>query len=88
MFFNGGMRLVMLNAITGKKISETILDEVDPETGDREQETVNLPDTGRRVLHRSNELWRYMATPRIDGRVISRVFRQSTQGAADVYRHI
>jgi hypothetical protein len=33
MFFDGGMRLVLLNPATGEKISETILNEIDPETG-------------------------------------------------------
>jgi len=33
MFFDGGMRLVRLNPKTGKKISETTLDENDPRTG-------------------------------------------------------
>ncbi|MCD6392170.1 MAG: hypothetical protein J7M40_01545, partial [Planctomycetes bacterium] len=33
MFFDGGMRLVLLDPVTGKKISETVLDEKDPATG-------------------------------------------------------
>jgi hypothetical protein len=33
MFFDGGMRLVRLDAATGAKLSETVLDELDPETG-------------------------------------------------------
>jgi hypothetical protein len=33
MFFDGGMRLVLLNPATGENISETILNEIDPETG-------------------------------------------------------
>jgi outer membrane protein assembly factor BamB len=33
MFLDGGMRLVLLNPVTGKKISENVLDENDPETG-------------------------------------------------------
>ncbi len=33
MFFDGGMRLVLLNAATGEKTSETVLNEIDPETG-------------------------------------------------------
>jgi outer membrane protein assembly factor BamB len=33
MFFDGGMRLVLLDPATGEKISETILNEIDPETG-------------------------------------------------------
>ena len=33
LFFDGGMRLVRLDAKTGRKISETVLDETDPKTG-------------------------------------------------------
>ncbi|HUS92011.1 MAG TPA: PQQ-binding-like beta-propeller repeat protein [Phycisphaerae bacterium] len=33
LFFDGGMRLVRLDAGTGRKISETVLDEKDPATG-------------------------------------------------------
>jgi outer membrane protein assembly factor BamB len=33
MFLDGGMRLLQLNPRTGEKLSETILDEIDPETG-------------------------------------------------------
>jgi len=33
MFLDGGMRLVLLDPVTGKKISETVLDEKDPATG-------------------------------------------------------
>jgi outer membrane protein assembly factor BamB len=33
MFFDGGMRLVRLRAGTGEKLSETVLDELDPRTG-------------------------------------------------------
>lgn len=33
MFFDGGMRLVRLDVATGKKLDETVLDEVDPQTG-------------------------------------------------------
>ena len=33
MFFDGGMRLLRLDPATGRKISETVLDEIDPETG-------------------------------------------------------
>ena len=32
-FFDGGMRLVMLDPVTGAKLSETVLDEKDPATG-------------------------------------------------------
>ncbi len=33
MFFNGGMRLVRLDPATGSKLSETVLDDKDPNTG-------------------------------------------------------
>ncbi len=33
MFFDGGMRLLRLDPATGNKLSETVLDEIDPETG-------------------------------------------------------
>jgi outer membrane protein assembly factor BamB len=33
MFLDGGMHLVLLDPVTGKKISETVLDEKDPATG-------------------------------------------------------
>jgi len=33
MFFDGGLRLVRLEAATGRKLSETVLDENDPQTG-------------------------------------------------------
>ena len=33
MFFDGGMRMVLLNPTTGKMISENMMDEKDPETG-------------------------------------------------------
>jgi len=33
MFLDGGMRLVLLDPVTGRKISETVLDENDPATG-------------------------------------------------------
>jgi hypothetical protein len=41
MFLDGGMRLVLLNPVTGKKISETILDENDPATGKNLQTLIN-----------------------------------------------
>lgn len=45
-FVDGGMRLYRLDAATGKLVSETVLDERDPETGGRVQELVkwlNMP---------------------------------------------
>ena len=50
-FLDGGLRLVRLDAATGKKLSETIMDETNPETGGNIQEKlqvlqmpVGLPD--------------------------------------------
>jgi len=46
MFLDGGMRLVRLDAETGKLLSETILDERDPETGESLQAKIqglNMP---------------------------------------------
>jgi len=64
MFLDGGMRLVRLDAGTGKKLSETVLDDRDPSTGenlqthiDRKKMPVALPDVlscdGRYVYMRS-----------------------------------
>ncbi len=41
MFFDGGMRLVRLNPATGALLSETLLDEKDPETGKHLQTLIN-----------------------------------------------
>jgi hypothetical protein len=41
MFLDGGMRLVLLDPVTGKKISETALDENDPATGKNLQTLIN-----------------------------------------------
>jgi outer membrane protein assembly factor BamB len=41
MFFDGGMRLVLLEPATGKVISETVLDENDPATGKNLQTLIN-----------------------------------------------
>jgi len=46
MFLDGGMRLLRLDAKTGRKLSETILDDKDPETGQNLQvhiEGLNMP---------------------------------------------
>ncbi|MFQ6096265.1 MAG: LamG domain-containing protein [Armatimonadota bacterium] len=64
MFLDGGLRLLRLNAKTGRRLSETILDDKDPETGENLQTyvkglnmTVALPDVlstdGRNVYMRS-----------------------------------
>lgn len=64
MFLDGGMRLVRLDARTGRKLSETVLDDRDPSTGenlqariDHKKMPVALPDVlscdGRYVYMRS-----------------------------------
>ena len=64
MFLDGGMRLVRLDPKTGKKLSETVLDDRDPSTGenlqahiDRKKMPVALPDVlscdGKYVYMRS-----------------------------------
>lgn len=41
MFLDGGMRLVLLDPVSGKRISETILDDNDPATGKNLQTLIN-----------------------------------------------
>lgn len=41
-FLDGGLRLVRLDLATGKKLSETIMDETNPETGNNLQEKVAI----------------------------------------------
>ncbi len=46
MFVDGGLRMLRLNPATGSKLSETILDDKDPETGQNLQahiQTLNMP---------------------------------------------
>ena len=53
MFFDGGMRLVLLDPVTGRKISETVLDEKDPATGKNLQTLINakyMPVTNDDIL--------------------------------------
>ena len=65
-FLDGGLRLIRLHAATGELISETIIDERDPETGENLQERLkilNMPagltdilsSDGERVFMRSQE---------------------------------
>jgi len=67
MFLDGGLRLCRLDVKTGRKLSETVLDDRDPETGDNLQVRVRvlnmpvaLPDVlssdGRHVYMRSQRL--------------------------------
>lgn len=66
MFMDGGMRLLQLNPITGEKLSETTLNEIDPETGKNLHEyieglnmPVGLPDIlssdGKYIYMRSQQ---------------------------------
>ncbi len=58
MFFDGGMRLVLLDPVTGKKISETVLDEKDPATGKNLQTLIiakYMPITNDDVLSSDGE---------------------------------
>ncbi len=41
-FLDGGLRLVRLDLLTGEKLSETIMDETNPETGNNIQETLKI----------------------------------------------
>ena len=65
-FLDGGLRLVRLDLQTGKKLSETIMDETNPETGNNMQEKlqilqmpVGLPDIlscdGRHIFMKSQK---------------------------------
>lgn len=58
MFFDGGMCLVLLDPVTGRKISETVLDEKDPATGRNLQTLINakyLPVTNDDILSSDGE---------------------------------
>jgi hypothetical protein len=68
MFLDGGMRLLRLDPKTGRKISETILDDRDPETGENLQVHVkglNMPAALADILS-SDGKYLYMRTQRFD----------------------
>jgi outer membrane protein assembly factor BamB len=68
MFLDGGLRLLRLDPDTGRKISETVLDENDPQTGENLQEHVkglNMPVALPDVLS-SDGKYLYMRTQRFD----------------------
>lgn len=72
MFVDGGMRMFRLDPVTGRKISETVLDERDPDTGKNLQEHVkalNMPAALPDVLS-SDGKYVYMRTQRfnLDGK--------------------
>jgi len=64
MFVDGGMRLLRLDPKTGRKLSETVLDDRDPDTGDNLQvkiERLNMPTALPDVLS-SDGKYVYMRT--------------------------
>lgn len=68
MFFDGGMRLVRLDAATGKKISETVLDENDPKSGKNLQSLIvhkSMPVANADLLSCDGK-YVYMATRLFD----------------------
>ena len=68
MFFDGGMRLVRLQAATGKKLSETVMNELDPRTGENLQTLAkgkSMPIANRDVLSCDGK-YVYMGAQRFD----------------------
>ena len=68
MFIDGGMRLVRLDPKTGKKLSETVLDDRDPATGDNLQSHIQkkkMPVSQPDVLS-SDGRYVYMRSQRFD----------------------
>jgi len=68
MFLDGGMRMLQLNPLTGEMISETILDNIDPETGKDLHEYVeglNMP-VGLSDILSSDGNYVYMRSQQFD----------------------
>ena len=68
MFFDGGMRLVRLDRVTGRKLSETVLDENDPHTGKNLQTLIvrkSMPVANADILSCDGK-YVYMATRKFD----------------------
>jgi outer membrane protein assembly factor BamB len=68
MFMDGGMRLLQLNPLTGEKISEIVLDNIDPETGKDLHEFVeglNMP-VGLSDILSSDGQYLYMRSQQFD----------------------
>ncbi|MHC4463929.1 MAG: outer membrane protein assembly factor BamB family protein, partial [Planctomycetota bacterium] len=68
MFLDGGLRFLQLDPITGSKISENVLDELDPETGQSLQAKIkglNMPPALPDVLS-SDSQYVYMRAQRFD----------------------
>jgi len=68
MFFDGGLRLVRLDSATGRKISETVLDELDPQTGKNLQTLISaksMPVANPDILSCDGK-YLYMGTQKFD----------------------
>lgn len=68
MFVDGGLRLLRLDALTGKKLSETILDDRDPDSGDNLQvrlKGLNMPVALPDILS-SDERYVYMRSQKFN----------------------
>jgi outer membrane protein assembly factor BamB len=68
MFLDDGLRLLMLDPVTGEKLNEVVLDEQDPETGENLQTRLsglNMPTSMPDVLSCDGEFL-YMRTQRFD----------------------
>jgi hypothetical protein len=64
LFFDGGLRLVRLDSATGQKLSETVLDELDPKTGKNLQTLIvrkSMPVANADILS-CDDKYLYMAT--------------------------
>jgi hypothetical protein len=68
MFLDGGMRLLRLDPVTGERISETVLDDRDPETGENLQvrvDRLNMPVALADILSSDGQSI-YMRSQRFD----------------------
>ena len=68
MFLDSGLRLIRLDYKTGRKISESILDDIDPDTGENLQvkvKTLNMPTSLPDILSSDGEHL-YMRTQQFD----------------------
>jgi len=68
MFLDGGMRMLQLDPVTGEKLSEVILDDIDPETGKNLHEYVeglNMP-VGLSDILSSDGQYVYMRSQQFD----------------------
>ena len=82
MFLDGGLRLLRLDAMTGKKLSEVTLDERDPQTGENLQRRVrvlNMPVALPDVLS-CDDRYLYMRSQRLE---LSGERTEATPGPTD-----